>query len=285
MQGGFLWLKMRLEAYGREEAAAFKLHFMTRCFRLHLAAVFALFSFGTLLAVYVPPTVPKALKETEDPAAVAAHEKAAEVEGAGKETAAPVIPADWVEQIRQMAEGHAKRVDKPAENFELIFKKNGTLARLMVHIARNAQRTPNDPQQNHEVCKAEFEVKKGKLKLTLEGSVEGPDGYELFGIAQLATVAREAEDLRKLQEAFTKNGLNYALEAHVVVAPDGKSWAWEVSPAEEQQPNVIYAMYYYPITRELHSTAIDVPKVAAGVERAAKQAGMRVKWVKDMRER
>ena len=216
---------------------------------------------------------------------MAAHEQAAEGEGAGKEAGAPVIPADWVEQIRQMAERHAKREDQPAENFELVFKKNGTLARLTVHIARNAKRTPNEAQQNHEVCKAEFEAKKGKLKLTPEGSVEGPDVYELFGIDQLATVAREAEDLRKLQEAFTKNGLNYALEARVIVAPNGKSWAWEVSPADEQQPNVIYAMYYYPITRELHSTSIDVPKAAAAVERAAKQAGMWLKWVKDMRDR
>ena len=50
-------------------------------------------------------------------------------------------------------------------------------------------------------------------------------------------------------------------------------------------PNVIYGMYYYPITRELHSVVLDNRKAAAKLERAAKEAGMQLKWFKDMRDR
>ena len=46
---------MRLEAYYGKEGAAVMLRFMMRCFRFPWVAVFGLFSFGTLLAVYVPP--------------------------------------------------------------------------------------------------------------------------------------------------------------------------------------------------------------------------------------
>ena len=238
---------------------------------------------GSLWAVEVPRTAPKALKETQDASAVAAHEQAAATES--KEGGEPVLPADWIEQIRQMAMENSHREGKPVEKFELIFKKDGSVAHLHVEVARNAKRTPNDAQQNHEICSATYEAKSGKLKLGPKDSVEGPDLYERFSIEQLGTVCQELTAARRLQQAFIKAGLNYTLQANVIVAPDGKSWAWEISPSEEQMPNVIYALYYYPITRELHSTTLDNKKAAAKLEKAAKQAGLQLKWVKDMNDR
>jgi hypothetical protein len=46
--------------------------------------------------------------------------------------------------------------------------------------------------------------------------------------------------------------------------------------SEEQQPNVIYAMYYYGITGELRSTSIDKAKVKQKVEAAVKAAGFHI---------
>jgi len=79
--------------------------------------------------------------------------------------------------------------------------------------------------------------------------------------------------------------LKYALDADVILAPDQKSWAWEVAASEEQMPNVIYAMYYYPIPGELRSTAIENSKVAKKVEAAAKVASFHLTWVKSMDDR
>jgi hypothetical protein len=247
------------------------------------SVVCTLLSANFLLAVYVPPTAPKALQETQDPSAVSAHEQAALT--ASKQGGNPVVPADWIEQIRQMAAQNSQRESKPLEKFELVFKKDGSLARLLVAVARNAKRTPNDAQQNHEVSTASYDAKSGKLKLDPKATAEGPDSYELFSIDQLGTVCQELPAVQRLQVAFVKAGLNYALQANVIVAPDGKSWAWEIGPSEEQMPNVIYAMYYYPITRELHSVRLESKKAAAKLEKAATEAGLQLQWFKDMNER
>ncbi len=248
-----------------------------------LVACFLL-SVESLFAVRVPQTAPKALKEVQDPAAVQAHEQALEAEP--KSTAAPVVPAEWVEQIRQMATQNSKREGQAVENLEVVFKKDGSLTRLLVMVARDAKRTPNDSQQNHAVCRASYEGgKERKLKLTPEHTEEGPDLYEILGADQLATACQELSAAQRLQLAFIKNGLNYALQANAIPAPNGKSWAWEIAPSEEQMPNVIYALYYYPITHELHSIRLENKAAAAKLEKAAKQAGMELKWVKDMNDR
>jgi hypothetical protein len=55
-----------------------------------------------------------------------------------------------------------------------------------------------------------------------------------------------------------------------------KCWGLAGAPSEEQQPNVIYAMYYYGITGELRSTSIDKAKVKQKVEAAVKAAGFHI---------
>lgn len=153
-------------------------------------------------------------------------------------------------------------------------------------IPTNAARTPNNADQNHKVCSVEFDARKsGKLKLSDEKQVEGPDLREVFGIDQLPIVCQELVALRKFQRAFTANGLKYTLEADVIPAPDEKSWSWQIGPSEEQMPNVIYGMYYYPVTGELRSTSIDNAKVKQKVEAAAKTAGFHITWVKSMDDR
>ena len=234
-------------------------------------------------AVEVPQNPPKALKETQDKEAVDEHEKAAQADVTKR--VAPVVPPAWIDQIRQMATAHSKRESIPAEKFEVVFKKNGTLSSLRVLFPRSATRTPNDANQMHGVCGASYDGKGDKLKLDLESAVDGPDLYELFSLEQLPIVCNELIAIRRLQQAFANNDLDYTLEARVIVAPDGKSWAWEIGPSEEQSPNVIYGLYYYPISRELHSIHLDKPKVEARLQKAAKAAGMQLKWVDDMNSR
>jgi hypothetical protein len=254
-----------------------------RCFPSLLSAVLCIAASQTLRAVEVPQVPPKALKETQDQAAVEQHEKA--VQADAKKGVAPVVAPAWIDQIRQMAASHSHRDASPAEKFDAIFKKNGNLSSLTVLIARNSKRTPNNANQMHGVCGASFDGKSEKLKLDPEGAVDGPDLYEMFGVDQLRTVCDELIAIRRLQQAFIKSGLDYTLEAGVIVAPDGKSWAWQIGPSEEQSPNVIYGLYYYPITRELHSIHLENGKAAAKLQKAATQAGMQLKWVKDMRDR
>jgi hypothetical protein len=254
-----------------------------RCSAIILSAA-CCFLWGEIAgAVEVPKTPPKALKETQDKDVVDQHEKAAKADVTKR--IAPVVPPAWIDQIREMAAAHSKREAAPAEKFDVIFKKNGTLASLHVLFPRSAERTPNDANQMHGVCGASFEGKTDKPKLDLESAMDGPDLYELFSLDQLPIVCNELIAIRRLQQAFTKNDLDYTLEAQVIVAPDGKSWAWEIAPSEEQNPNVIYGLYYYPISKELHSIHLDKPKVAARLQRAAKEAGMELKWVGDMNER
>ena len=264
-----------------------KISIAVRCSAIVFSAVCCLAVGEIARAVEVPQIPPKALKETQDKDAVDQHEKAAQADL--KKGVVPVVAPAWIDQIRDMATGHSQREEMPAEKFDVIFKKNGVLASLHVLFARSATRTPNDANQMHGVCGASFEGKgdgKGdKLILDLEGAVDGPDLYELFGVDQLPIVCNELIAIRRLQQAFTKNDLNYTLEARVIVAPDGKSWAWEIAPSEEQSPNVIYGLYYYPISRELHSIHLDKPKVAARLQHAAKDAGLELKWVNDMKER
>ena len=57
----------------------------------------------------------------------------------------------------------------------------------------------------------------------MDGAVDGPDLYELFGIDQLPIICDELIAIRRLQLAFIKNDLAYTLEARVKPAPDGKS--------------------------------------------------------------
>ena len=240
---------------------------------------------SSLFAVRVPQTAPKALKDTQDPAAVKAHEEA--LASQPKSPMAPVIPDEWVEQIRKLADENSKRENKPVENLEVILKKDGSLSHLlvMIMIAHDARRTPNDSRQNHAVCRATAEGKDHKLKLEATYKEEGPDLYEILSADQLAIAAQELTAVQRLQLTFIKNGLNYTLQANAIVAPDGKSWAWEIGPSEEQSPNVIYALYYYPIAHEIHSIHLDNAKAAAKLEKAAKDAGMQLKWVKDMNDR
>jgi hypothetical protein len=108
---------------------------------------------------------------------------------------------------------------------------------------------------------------------------------EIFAIDQLPIVCQELSALRKFQKAFAANELKYTLEADVILAPDEKSWVWQVGPSEEQTPNIIYGMNYYPITGELRSTSIENLKVKQKVEAAAKAAGFHITWVKSMEER
>ena len=250
-----------------------------------LCSVASILSFSgpTLFAVRVPPTAPKALKETQDPAAVKAHEEALSSEQ--KSPLPPVIPSDWIEQIRKLADENSKRESKPVENLEVILKKDGSLSRLLVMIAHDARRTTNDARQDHAVCRAIAEGKEHKLKVEANHKEEGPDLYEILSVDQLPTAAQELAAIQRLQLAFIKNGLNYTLQANAIVAPDGKSWAWEIGPSEEQSPNVIYGLYYYPITHEIHSIHLDNSKAAAKLEKAVKDAGMQLKWVKDMNDR
>ena len=118
-----------------------------------------------------------------------------------------------------------------------------------------------------------------------EKQVQGPDLREIFGIDQLPTVCQELVPLRKFQRAFTANGLKYTLEGYVTLAPDEKSWIWDIGPSEEQRPNIIYSMYYYPAAGELRSTSIDDAKVKKKVEAAAKIAGLHITYVKTMNDR
>jgi len=254
-----------------------------RCSAIILSAA-CCFLWGKIAAAAeVPQTPPKALKETQDKDAVDQHEKAAKADL--KKGVAPVVPQAWIDQIREMTASHSKREAAPAEKFEVIFKKNGALSSLRALFPRSAARTPNDANQMHGVCGVSLEGKDDKLKLDLEGAVDGPDLYELFGIDQLPIVCNELIAIRRLQQAFVKNDLVYTLEATVKVAPDGKSWIWEIAPSEEQSPNVIYGLYYYPISRELHSIHLDKGKAAGRLQRAAKEAGMDLKWVADMNSR
>ena len=237
----------------------------------------------SLYAVRVPQTPPKALNETQDPLAVRAHGEAAGSEP--KSSLAPLIPGEWVDQIRKLAAENSKRESKPVENLEVILKKDGTLSHLLVMIARDEKRTTNDARQNHAVCRATADGKDHKLKLDANHKEEGPDLYEILSVDQLPIAAQELAAVQRLQLAFIKNGLNYMLQANAIVAPDGKSWAWEIGPSEEQQPNVIYALYYYPISHKIRSVHLDNAKAAAKLEKAAREAGMQLEWVKDMNDR
>lgn len=228
-------------------------------------------------AVRVPSTAPKALKETQQKEAVAQHAEAAKESGA-------LIPESALTQIHEMVTGHSKRADQPAETFRVTFKKDGSIQKWVAEFPRNAQRTPNESKQDHDISRASFDAKSGKIKVEAETRVEGPDLFELFALADLPIVVRELTAVQKLQQAFIKSGLNYALEAEVIVAPDGKSWAWQIAPSEEQMPNVIYGLYYYPITHELHSIHLDT-KATAKLEKAAKEAGLSLQWVKEMNDR
>jgi hypothetical protein len=234
-------------------------------------------------AVEVPPTAPKPLKETQDKDVVIQQEKA--VEADVKKGVAPIVPAAWIDEIRDVASTHSQREGTPAEKFDVIFKKNGALFSLRVLFAKSATRTPNEANQMHGVCGASFDGLGDKLKMDFESAVDGPDLYELFSIDQLPIVCKELIAIRRLQKAFVKNDLDYTLEAKVIPSPDGKSWVWEIGPSEEQSPNVIYGLYYYPISRELHSIHLDNAKAATRLQRAAKEAGMQLKWVNDMKER
>jgi len=254
-----------------------------RCSAIILSAA-CCFLWGEITrAVEVPQTPPKTLKEAQDKDAVDQHDKAAQANV--KKGVAPVVPQAWIDEIREMATAHSQRDGKPAEKFDVVFKKNGGLSSLHALFARSATRTPNDANEMHGVCGASYDGKTDKPKLELEGAVDGPDLYELFGIDQLPIVCNELIAIRRLQQAFAKNDLNYTLEARVIVAPDGKSWVWEIAPSEEQSPNVIYGLYYYPISGELHSIHLDKAKAATRLQRAAKEAGMELKWVADMKER
>ena len=251
-------------------------------FRFLIIAICLAVSIG--FAYEVPSIVPKALKETQDPAQVQAHAESAKRSAQGEPS--PVVLDDWIKQIQDLAKKNSHRESMPVEHCTFIFKKDGMLAHIDMVIPTNATRTPNKADQDHNVCTVEFDAKKGgKLKLSDEKKVEGPDLREIFGIDQLPIVCQELGALRKFQKAFAANGLKYTLEADVIPAPDEKSWVWQVGPSEEQMPNIIYGMYYYPITGELRTTSIDNSKVKQKVEAAAKAAGFHITWVKSMEER
>jgi hypothetical protein len=239
---------------------------------------------SAVLAYEVPSIAPKRLKETQDPAQVQAHADAATKNGEADAT--PVVPDNWIKQIQDLAKKYSHRESTPVEHCRFVFKKDGSLASIDIVIPTNAVRTPNDAHQNHKVCSVEFDARKGgKLKLADEKQVEGPDLREIFGIDQLPIVCQELVPLRKLQRAFAANGLKYTLEGYVTLAPDEKSWIWEIGPSEEQMPNIIYSMYYYPATAELRSTAIEDAKVKKRVEAAAKAARFHITYVKTMNDR
>jgi len=237
-----------------------------------------------VFAYEVPRIAPKPLKETQDLAQVRAHEEAAQRNT--RSGSSPVVSPEWIKQIQELAAKNSHRDGKPVEHCEFIFKRDGSLAHLEIVIPTSATRTPNEAGQSHNVCSAEFDAKKdGRLKLSDETKVDGPDLEELFGIEQLPLVCQELSGLSRLQQAFTTNGLKYTLEARVILAPDEKSWAWELGPSEEQMPNVIYGIYYYPATSELRTIPIEKAKVKQKVEAAAKDAGFYITWVKSMEDR
>jgi len=237
-----------------------------------------------VFAYEVPRIAPKPLKETQDPAQVRAHEEAAQQ--STRSGSPPVVSPEWIKQIQELAAKNSHRDRMPVERCEFIFKRDGRLAHLEIVIPTNATRTPNEAGRSHNVCSAKFDAKKGsKLKLSDETKVEGPDLEELFGIDQLPLVCQEVSALSRFQQAFTANGLKYTLEARVILAPDQKSWTWELGPSEEQMPNVIYGIYYYPATSELRTIPIEKTKVKQKVEAAAKAAGFHVTWVKSMEDR
>jgi len=237
-----------------------------------------------VFAYKVPQTAPKPLKETQDAAQVRAHEEAAQ--RSTRPGSGPVVSPEWIKQIQELASKNSHRDRIPVEHCRFIFKKDGSLAHLEIVIPTSATRTPNEAGQSHNVCSAEFDAKKGgKLKLSDEAKVDGPDLEELFGIDQLQLVCQELSALSRFQQAFTENGLKYTLKARVILAPDEKSWAWELGPSEEQMPNVIYGIYYYPATSELRNIPIEKAKVKQKVEAAAKAVGFHITWVKSMENR
>src|SRR6187402_18047 len=138
---------------------------------LLLTTLCTLSCFEVAFAVRVPQTAPKALKDTQEKSAVAQHQAAAEADKGGT----AIITEPWITQIQQMVAAHSKRDDKPAETFRVTFKKNGTLAKWVAEFPRNAKRTPNDANQDHDVSRASFEAKTGKVKIEAETKVEGPD--------------------------------------------------------------------------------------------------------------
>lgn len=248
-----------------------------------LLAIGTSLTLSIALAYEVPRIAPKPLKETQDSAQVRAHQETAQRDTqSGKP---PIVAPDWVKQIQELAAKNSHRELKPVETCKFIFKRDGSLAHLEMVIPTSAARTPNEAGQFHNICSAEFDAKNGKLKLSDETKVEGPDLRELFGIDQLPIVCQELMALSRFQQAFTANGLKYTLEADVILAPDEKSWAWQVAPSEEQMPNVIYAMFYYPASGELRSTPIENAKVKQKVEAAAKSTGFHLTWVKSMDDR
>lgn len=249
-----------------------------------MVAVTLFLTVAIVLAYEVPGIAPKALKETQDPAQIRAHAEMARRDA--QDIGSAVVPEAWIKQIQDLAKKNSHRESMPVEHCVFIFKKDGTLAHIDMVIPTNPDRTPNTAEQNHNVCSVEFDAKKGK-KLTLsdEKKVEGPDLREVFGVDQLPIICQELVELRKFQQAFAANGLKYTLETDVILAPDEKSWIWQVGPSEEQMPNIIYAMYYYPATHELHSTSIDNAKVKQKVEAAAKAAGLHITYVKTMNDR
>lgn len=252
--------------------------------RSSIVAVTLCLTVGIVLAYEVPSIAPKALKETQDPAQVQAHADMAKRDA--RDSGSAVVPQDWIKQIQDLAKKDSHRESTPVEHCVFVFKKDGTLAHIDMVIPTNANRTPNTAEQNHNVCLVKFDAKKGKeLKLSGEKKVEGPDLREVFGVDQLPIICQELVELRKFQQAFAANGLKYTLEADVILAPDERSWIWQVGPSEEQVPNVIYAMYYYPATHELHSTSIDNAKVKQKVEVAAQAAGLHITYVKTMNDR
>ena len=190
----------------------------------------------------------------------------------------PPIPAAWVSQITEMVGHSSRRPDKPAEFFGVSFTRDGKLARLFAVFPRSANRTPNEGGVGHDIACAEYDQKDHRLVLSPATTSGGPDGYELFAIDQLSLVCQELVPIVRLQQAFTGNGLDYALEAGVIVADRGKHWAWEIVPDEEQMPNIIYSMIYQPATNEIRVVPIEDSKIAKKVERAVKQAGMTLKW-------
>jgi hypothetical protein len=244
---------------------------MRRAFVAVNLLVFTLRVFGNA----VPLSSPHPLAAIQDPAMVAAHIQAAH---RLESKAPPPIPKDWISQITEMVAHSSHRADKPAEFFGVSFTKDGKLGHLVAEFPRSAERTPNEAGVEHNVASAEYDHKDQRLALSPVTTISGPDGYELFGIDQLSLVCQELVPIVRLQRAFTKNGLDYALEAGVIVADRGKHWAWEIGPDEEQMPNIIYSMIYQPATNELRVVPIEDSTIAKKVERAVKQAGMTLKW-------
>jgi hypothetical protein len=239
---------------------------------------------GFVFAYEVPQIAPRPLRETQDPGQVRAHEEA--VQRSVQSGSSPVVSPEWIKQIQESAAKNSHRDQMPIEHCEFIFKRDGSLAHLEIVIPTSATRTPNEAGQSHTVCSAEFDAKKGGgLNLSGETKVDGPDLEELFGIDQLPLVCQELIALSRFQRAFTAKGLKYTLEARVILPGDEKSWAWELGPSEEQMPNMIYGIYYYPATSELRTIPIEKAKVKQKVEAAAKAVGLHISWVKSMEDR